>query len=100
MLILNIRVFGRDLIENLMEQTIGLLHDVVFGETCHLLTTIFLGIFKCISDDLFTAGTADQFQALYHFIGLLVLDTGIKIFFIFPDDHQIHIGVLRRDKWM
>ena len=73
----NFWVFCCNFIEDLSEQTIGLLHDVVFGKASDFLAAIKLGIFKCIANDFFTTWAADELQTLHHFIGLLVFDACI-----------------------
>ena len=93
-LVLNVRVLGTDLIENLMKQTIGQLHDIVLGEASYLLPSVSPCILKGITNDLFGARARDQLQALHHIDGLAVFDTCVQIFFIFANDNHIHFGML------
>ena len=83
-----------------MKKTVSLLHDVVFGEAGYFFSVLLFGIFKGIPYNFFTSRTADEFQALYDFICLLMLDPGIQIFLIFPDNHQIHDRMLGCHKGM
>ena len=97
-LVFDFGVFFGYFIKHLVKQAIGLLHDVVFGETGYFFSAVLLRVFKCVAYDLFTAWAADQFQALHHFVGLLVFDPGIQVFFVFADDHDVHFRVLRFHK--
>jgi len=77
-----------------MEQTIGHLHNVVFGESRHLLAVIADGVLEGVTHDLLATGTGDELETLIDFIRLPVLDTCVEVFFIFADDDQIHDRML------
>ena len=66
MFFFELRILRADLIEDLVEQTIGHLHDVVFGEARHLLAVVPARILKRVAHDFFRTGPADQLQALHH----------------------------------
>ncbi len=51
-LIRNFRILGRDLIEDLVEETVGHLHDVVFGEAGDLLAPMLPRQLERIAHDL------------------------------------------------
>ena len=90
MLVLNLRVLRGDFIKNLVKQTIGLLHDIVFAKATDFATTLLNRILKGVANNLFATGPRDQFETLHHLIGLLVLNTGVQVFFVFADNHQVH----------
>ena len=92
----DVRVFCSNFVKDFSEQTIGLLHDVVFGKTSYLIASVEFSVFKCIADDLLTTWAANEFEALHYFIGLLVFDACIEVFFVFTNDHQIHFRMLCR----
>ena len=100
MISLDIRVVGSNLIKHLMEDAIGDFHDVVFDERRHLLAVVGACIFEGIADDALTTGARDQLQTLIDIIGLAVLDPGIEVFLVLPDDHHIHIRMAGGDKRM
>ncbi len=91
MLVFNIGILSRDFVEDFMEETVGQLHDVVFGEASHLFATVGSGVFECVTDDLFRARTTDELEALHHVDRLTVLDPCVQILFVFSDDHDIHL---------
>ena len=68
-LFLDIRVLRADLVEDLVEETVGHLHDVVFREAGDLFAAVLLGVFESEADDLFAAGARDELEALHH-VGL------------------------------
>ena len=76
-----------------MKQSIRLFHDIVFGKACHFFSSILFGVLKSIANYFFAARAADEFKTLNHFIRLLVFYSRIKVFFIFPDNDNVHIGV-------
>ena len=97
-LILDMRILDRHFIEDLMEESIGHLHNVVFGECRDLLAAVRLGVFECVTHDAFTAWPGDQLEALEHFVGLTVLNTGVEILLILTNDHHVHIWMLCSNK--
>ena len=52
-------------------------------------------VLESVPDDLFGTRTRDQFETFLDLIGLAVLDTGVRIFFVFADDDDVHDRVLR-----
>ncbi len=79
-------IFSADLIEDLVKQAVGELHDVVFGEAGNFFAIVLAGVFKGVTDDFFGAGAGDEFEALVDFVGLTVFDAGVEILFVFADD--------------
>ena len=75
MLIFDFWILFGNFIKYLVKQTIGLLHDVVFGEASDLFAVLLFRIFKSVSNNFLATRSADQFKTLYHFVGLLVFDT-------------------------
>ena len=67
-LVLDLRIFGADLVEDLVEQAVGHLHDVVFGEAGDLLAVVQRGVFEGVADDLLAARPRDQLEALHHLV--------------------------------
>ncbi len=51
------RVFQGDGLENLVEQTIGELHDVIFGQAGHLAPAVTAGVFESVTHNTLTTGT-------------------------------------------
>src|SRR6266851_6687107 len=98
MFILDVGVFRRNFIEDLMEESISHLHDVVFGKASDLLAVIAAGILERITYDLFRTRSGDQFQTLNDLFSLSVLDAGVKVLLILTHDHDIHVGMFRLDK--
>ena len=92
----NVGVLQFHLVEDSVEHTIRMLHDVILGHTSHFIATVSSSIFKGVTNNFFTARIRNQFQCLNYLTGLLVLNTGIQIFFIFPYNHHIHQGKVRR----
>ena len=90
---LNVLVLQRNFIHNFVKETIGHLHDVVFGERCHSLTVMRTGIFESKACNTLTARAGDQLETLDTLIRLAVLNTAIEVFLIFPDDDDIHFGM-------
>ena len=62
-LLLDLRILCADLVEDLVEQAVGHLHDVVFGEAGDLLAVVLDGVFEGVADDLLAARPRDQLQA-------------------------------------
>jgi len=91
-------VFLGDLVEDFDEQAIGVLHDVVLDEAGDLLSLVLSGVLESITDDLVASWASDELQALNHIVGLSVLDSGVEIFLVFSDDHDVHVGVLGGDE--
>ncbi len=95
-------VFGADFIEDLVEEAVGELHDVVFGEAGDFFAVVLAGVFEGVADNFFGAGARDEFEALVDFVGLTVLDARVEIFLVFADDDDVHarmfgldVGVVR-----
>ncbi len=97
-LVFDRRILGRDLVEDLVEQAVGDLHDVVFGEAGHLLTAVGLRIFEGIPHDPLGALAGDQLQALRDIDRLLVLDASVEVFLVFADDDDVHLRMLGADE--
>ena len=100
MFVLDVRIFGGDLVEDFMKQTVGQFHDVVFGEAGDFLAVVTAGVFESVANDLFRAGPRNQFQALHDLIRLTMLDARVKIFFVFTNDHDVHARMLCFDERM
>ena len=94
---LEFRIFRADFIEDLVEQAVGELHDVVFGEAGDLLAVVAARVLEGVADDLLAARAADELQALVDFVGLPVLDAGVQILFVFAHDHHVHARMLGLD---
>ena len=62
-LVLDVRIFGGDLVEDLVEQTVGHLHDVVLHEAGDLLAVVAARVLEGVAHDLFAAGPRDQLDA-------------------------------------
>ncbi len=90
-LLLELRILGADLVEDLVEEAVGELHDVVLGEAGHLAPAVGAGIFERIADDLLGAWPGNELQALEHLVGLPVLDAGIQVLFVLAHDHDVHL---------
>ena len=97
-LVLDVRVLGGNLFEDLMEEPIGHLHDVVFGEAGDLATIVLPGVVEGIADDLLRARAGNEAQALVDLIGLAMLDPAVDVLFVLAHDDHVHIGVLGRDE--
>ena len=100
MFVFDVRILSCDFIKDFMKQTVGQFHDVVFREAGYLFAIVRPGVLESVAHDFFRARTRNQFQTLHDLIGLAMLDTGVKIFFVFTNDHDVHARVLRFDKWM
>lgn len=88
------RMLGGDLVKHPMEQPIGHFHNIVFGEATDPLNAPSGGQGKPITHQPFGAGAADQLQALHDLIGLPMLNPGVEVFLILPNDQQVKIGML------
>jgi hypothetical protein len=91
---LDLGVLGSDLLEHLVEETVGHLHDVVLGEAGDLLAVVAAGVLEGVADDALAAGSADELEALVDLVGLAVLDAGVEVLFVLADDHHVHAGCL------
>ena len=83
-----------------MKKAICLLHDIVLGEAGHFFSILLLCIFKGIPNNFLTTRSADQFEALHYLICLLMFNSGIQIFLVFPHNDHIHDGMLGCNKRM
>ena len=90
-LVFNIRVLFSHLVEDGVEQPIGMLHDIVLAHASYFLTPIRTRVFESIPDDPLTARTGNQLKALNHFSSLLMFNACIQVFLIFPDHDKVHI---------
>ena len=90
-------ILGGHLVEDAMEQAVGELHDIVFGHAGDFFAAIGAGVLEGIADNALGAGTGNQFENLDDFIGLLVLDAGVQVFFVLADDDEVHARVGRCD---
>src|SRR5687767_734364 len=97
MLLLDSRIFGADFVEDPMEEAVAELHDVVFREAGDLFAIIGNGVLEGVAYDFLGAGAGDDFEALDHLVGLLMLDAGVEVFFVFAYDNDIHARMLRLD---
>ena len=59
MLLLDVRVFGPDLVKYLMKKPVGHLHDIVLGEAGHFLAAVSPRIFEGVAHDLLATGTGN-----------------------------------------
>ncbi len=98
MFFFDVGILGADLVEEPVEEPIGHLEDVVFGEAGDFFSVVGACIFERIADDLFGSWASDHLQGVVDVVGLSVFDAGIEIFFVFPDDDDIHAGCLARSK--
>jgi len=87
---LDLGVVNLDFVKHLMKQTIGHLHDVVFGHAGHFFAAMGAGVLEGIAHDLFATGPRDELEALKHLVSLAVLDACVQVFLVFTDDHQVH----------
>ena len=99
-LVLDVRILRGDFVEDLVEQAVGHLHDVVFGEAGDLLAVVAARVFERVADDLFAARPRDQLEALHDFRAELVLDARVEILFVLAHDHHVHVGMLGVDERM
>src|ERR1039458_7586200 len=97
-LLLDVRVLRADFVENLVEQAVGHLHDVVLHEAGDLLAIVAARVLERVAHDLFAARPRNELDAGHHFGAHPVLDPGVQVLFVLPDDHHIHIGVLGVDE--
>ena len=93
--LLDVRVLGTDFLEQLVEETIGQLHDVVLGHAGDALAAIRLRVLKRVADDASGSWLADELETLIDVLGLSVLDARVEIFLVLADDDHIH--TLRAD---
>src|SRR6185369_15321315 len=98
MLVFDVSVFSRDLIEDFVKQTVGQLHDVVFREARDLLAIVSSRILKRVTNDLFGPRPRNQFQTLNDLIRLAMLDTRIKIFLVLAYHDYVHHRMFRLDE--
>ena len=87
-------VFGGNLPEDASKEAVGVLHDVVLHKAGHAFAVVEARVLKGVAHNFLATGTRNEFEALHHLIGLLVLDAGIEVLFVFADDHHVHGGVL------
>src|SRR6185369_14017706 len=97
-LVLDLRILGRDLIEDFMEETVGHLHDVVFGEAGDFFATVLPRQLERVAYDFFRTRPRDQLAALYHFRAYLILDARIEVLFVLAHDHDVHVGMFGLDE--
>src|SRR5690606_10962725 len=76
----------------------GLLRGSVVGHAVAVVPAVSAGVLKGVADNLLGARAADELEPLGHVGRLLVLDAGVGVLFVFPDDDQVHVGVLGRDE--
>ena len=100
MFIRDFGILGGDLVEDPMKETIGHLHDIVFGEAGNLLAAMFPRELEGVAHDLLAAWTRNQLEALHHIRTELVFDTGVKVFLVFPHDDHVHGRMLGLDEWV
>ena len=91
---------ARDLVEDLVEQAVGHLHDVVLHEAGDLLAVVQARVFERVAHDLLAARPRDQLDARHHFRRQLILDARVQILFVLAHDHHVHIGMLGVDERM
>ena len=96
--VLDVLVLRGDFVKDLVEETVGHLHDVVFGEAGDLLAAVAARVLEGIAHDLLAAGPGDELQALHGARAELVLDAGVAIFFVLAHDHQVHARMQRVDE--
>src|SRR5690606_22475397 len=97
-LLLDVRILGPDLVEDLVEKAVGHLHNVVLGHAGDFAAVVRPGVLKGVADDLLRARPADKLERRGHVGRLLVLDAGVGVFLVLPDDDHVHVGVLGRDE--
>lgn len=84
------RIFGGHFIKDLVKESVGQLHDVVFGHAGDFFASVGFGVFECVANDSPGAGFGNEFEALDDVLGLAVFDSGVEVFFVFADDDDIH----------
>ncbi len=99
MLELDVGVLASDLFRDLMEQTVGHLHDVVLRERRDLLPVVGTGVFEGIARDALTPRSRDELETLVDLIGLSMLDARVQILFVLADDDDIHTRVFGCNEW-
>ena len=90
---------ARDLVEDLVEQAVGHLHDVVFGEARDLLAVVARARTRTRSAR--SSRSRAAMISLRHCVtscGLAVLDAGVEVFLVLADDHDVHLGMLGVDE--
>ena len=97
-LFLDLGVLGTDLVEHLVEQAVGHLHDVVLGEAGHLPATVRARVVEGIAHDFLGARPRDQLEALIDLLGLPVLDAAVQVLLILAHDDQVHRRVFGGDE--
>ena len=61
--LLDVGIFGGDLVEDLVEEAVGHLHDVVLHEAGDLLAIVQARVLEGVADDLLAARPRDQLDA-------------------------------------
>src|SRR5579883_75714 len=95
MLVFDLRVLLRDFCERPMEQTIGDLHDVVFGEAGDFLSFVRSRVLEGVADDAFASRSRDELKALRYLVCLPVLDPAVDVFLVLANDYDVHLRMLR-----
>ena len=86
-----------NVVEHLVEETVRVLHDVVFRHARNGSTTMSQSVFKGVSDNALATRTCYKLQNLGYFGSLLVLNPGIQVFLVFTNDDHIHTRMGRTD---
>src|SRR5207245_7584342 len=86
--------------KDLVEETVGHLHDVVFGEARDLFAIVLARVYKRVAHDLLASRPRDELQALYFVVCEPILDARVEILFVLADDHDIHDVMLGFDEWV
>src|ERR1019366_1304762 len=96
-LFFDVRIFGADLVVDLVEETVGHLHDVVLREAGDLLTAILFRVFEGETHNFLATRARNELEALHHVARELVLDARVKVFLVFTHDQHVHAGMFRVD---
>jgi hypothetical protein len=96
-LFFDLRVLRGNLVEHLVKQAVGELHDVVLREAGHLFPAVPGGILERVADNPLAAAPGDHLEALDLIRRVLVLDARVEVLLVLAHDDDIHRRVLGRD---
>src|SRR5207248_191623 len=89
-------ILRRKLLEGMLEQTLGELHDVRLSRAMNAFAAFGNGKRKRQLYDLLTALARDQLQPLGNAGCLHVLDAGVEVLDILPDDYDVELAPCER----
>ena len=86
------RVLWRELLERVLQQALGELHDVRLGRAVNALAFLGDGEREGKLDDLLTTLARDDLEAFRHAGSLHVLDSGVEILDVLADDDDVEVA--------